>query len=85
MSFLIENEDWQVTREIYEDAIVDESDDTATQRIPISLINMIAIRVLLHVPGAVHLSIIILNISYPSQTHESPPSMDLFTVTRLTD
>lgn len=49
MSFLIENEDWQVTREIYEDAIVDESDDTATLRIPISLINMIAIRVLLPV------------------------------------
>lgn len=43
---ILENEDWQVTREIYTDAIVDEQNDRATLHIPISLVNMIAIRIL---------------------------------------
>lgn len=45
-SQLSENEDWQVTREIYSDAIVQETDDRATLHIQISLANMVAIRVL---------------------------------------
>ncbi len=43
---LHENEDWQVTREIYADAIVQEKEECATLRIPISLVNSIAIRIL---------------------------------------
>eukprot|EP00978_Attheya_sp_CCMP212_P024176 scaffold75561_cov55-Attheya_sp.AAC.9 len=44
---LSKNEDWQVTREIYGDAIVQEEDDHATLHVQVSLVNMLAIRCVL--------------------------------------
>ena len=42
---LSENEDWQVTKEIYGDAIIEERENEVTLQIPISLVNTICIRV----------------------------------------
>ena len=45
-SALAKNDDWQATKEIYEDALISEDGLTAVLQIPISLVNMIAIQLI---------------------------------------